>query len=143
MSADSTTPKDDVVVKQEEAKTEAKASDAKTTSKAKKTTGTTAKKKPAEKPAAAKVEAKPAKEETKAPAKKPAAKKTELKPELFLEYQGSAVSQDDLLDKVKADWTAGGHSMSNVKSLKIYIKPEDNKAYYVINDKYSGDVDMF
>ena len=122
-----TTSKEEVAVAKEEAKVAEKAPAAKEAAKA-------ADKKPA------------AKEETKsasAAPKKPAAKKAELKPEIFVEYQENAIAQNDLYEKVKADWTESGHRMANVKSLKIYVKPEDNKAYYVINDKYSGDVDLF
>ena len=131
-------------------KADSKTSDVKA-SKTKKTAGT---KKAAEKKTTAKTETKapekkaavkeePKPEEKKAAPKKPATKKPELKPEITLEYQNSAMNQEELMEKVKADWTAGGHRMSNVKVLKIYVKPEENKAYYVINDKYTGDVDLF
>lgn len=105
---------------------------------------------------AAKADAKPAekkaeKEETKA-AKKPAAKKTaakksekpELKPQVYIEYQGRQAADASVVDRVKAAFVASGHRVSSIKSLQIYIKPEEFKAYYVINDgKYTGDVDLF
>ena len=28
------------------------------------------------------------------------------------------------------------------KRLRLYIKPEDRKAYYVVNEKVSGSVDL-
>ena len=28
-------------------------------------------------------------------------------------------------------------------SLKLYLKPEDRAAYFVINDRYAGKVDLF
>ena len=31
----------------------------------------------------------------------------------------------------------------NKKMVNIYIKPEEYSAYYVINDKFSGRVDLF
>lgn len=53
-------------------------------------------------------------------------------------------SEAVVVDKVKAAFVASGHRVSSIKSLQIYIKPEENKAYYVINDnKYSGEVDLF
>ena len=30
-----------------------------------------------------------------------------------------------------------------IKTLNIYVKPEEYKAYYVINDKFFGSVDLF
>ena len=90
------------------------------------------------------------KDEAKA-AKKPAARKStkkadkpELKPEVFIEFQNRQASQATVVDKVKAAFVASGHRVSSIKSLQIYIKPEEFKAYYVINDnKYSGEVDLF
>lgn len=91
------------------------------------------------------------KDEAKA-AKKPAAKKStakkadkpELKPDVFIEFQNRQASEATVVDKVKAAFVASGHRVSSIKSLQIYIKPEEYKAYYVINDnKYSGEVDLF
>lgn len=70
--------------------------------------------------------------------------KPELKPEVFIEFQNRQVSESSVVDKVKAAFVASGHRVSSIKSLQIYIKPEEYKAYYVINDnKYSGEVDLF
>ena len=77
-------------------------------------------------------------------AKKEKAEKPELKPEVFIEYQHQQASQLSIVDKVKAAFVASGHRASSIKSLQIYIKPEEYKAYYVINDnKYNGEVDLF
>ena len=97
------------------------------------------------------VEKKADKDEAKA-AKKPAAKKAtakkadkpELKPEVYIEYQGRQAAEASVVEKVKAAFVASGHRASSIKSLQLYIKPEEFKAYYVINDnKYSGEVDLF
>ena len=37
---------------------------------------------------------------------------------------------------------AAGHRLSSIKSLDVYIKPEDYTAYYVINGKVTGKVWM-
>ena len=31
---------------------------------------------------------------------------------------------------------------SEMKSVVLYLKPEDNAAYYVINDEVSGKIDL-
>ena len=143
-----TTPKEEVAVTKEEAKVAEKAPAKKSPAKKTSKTTKTAEKEPAAKKTAKAADKKPAaKEETKAAStaapKKAPTKKAELKPEMFVQYQENTISQDDLYEKVKADWTEDGHRMSNVKSLKIYVKPEENKAYYVINEKYFGDVNLF
>lgn len=100
---------------------------------------------------AVKGEKKAEKEETKA-AKKSAAKKTatkkadkpELKPEIYLEYHGHQIEGTSVVEKVKESFVSSGHRVSSIKSLQIYMKPEEFKAYYVINDgKFTGDVDLF
>ena len=47
-----------------------------------------------------------------------------------------------MVEQVKAQWTAEGHRVSSIKSLEVYVKPEDNAAYYVINGKENGKVDL-
>lgn len=77
---------------------------------------------------------------------KKAAKKTVKEPaktEFIVEFQGNAASVANLEDKVKAQFVAEGHRAGCIKNLNIYIKPEDYKAYYVINDKFTGSVDLF
>lgn len=84
-------------------------------------------------------------EKAKATVKK-AAKKTVKEPaktEFIVEFQGNAASVANLEDKVKAQFVAEGHRAGCIKTLNIYIKPEDYKAYYVINDKFTGSVDLF
>ena len=34
------------------------------------------------------------------------------------------------------------HKRTPITSLKLYLKPEENAAYYVINEKDTGKVDM-
>ena len=72
----------------------------------------------------------------KATAPKAAAAK---KNELFIQFSGFEFSYDELLEKVKADYTAQT-GKKTITSTKLYVKPEDMKVYYVVNDKFMGDV---
>lgn len=69
----------------------------------------------------------------KAAAKAPKAEKAASAVKVFLEYQGKQMDMDAILEAVKA--TAG---VKSVKSLEVYVKPEDGAAYYVVNGKDSG-----
>lgn len=60
----------------------------------------------------------------------------------FVQFGGNEVGIDVIQEKVKADYVAAGHKESGIKDLKIYIKPEDNRAYYVVNKKYSASVSL-
>lgn len=67
--------------------------------------------------------------------RKTAAKKTtDAKTEVFIQYQGEESSISNIMEKVNAAWEAEGKKISAVKRVKLYVKPEDNKAYYVINE---------
>ena len=96
-------------------------------------------------------ETKPAetkKEETKKEeVKTEVVKKEPLTPEMFIQYDDPAGAQEanvaDIVAKVKAVYVAQGHRESSIKSLQIYMKPQMWKAYYVINHKIEGDVDLF
>ena len=67
-----------------------------------------------------------------------------VKTEIRLQLHGNDISLTDLEEKVKAQFVAEGHRAGCIKDLTIYAKPEENKAYYVINDsKFTGNVDLF
>lgn len=98
--------------------------------------------KTAEKPAAKKAAAKKAAPAKKAPAKR-AAKKAELKTEMFLQFAGKEYTEKELLQKVKDVWTKTlKNKVGDMKDVKIYLKPEESAAYYVINGDTTGRVDL-
>ena len=73
------------------------------------------------------------------PAVKPAVKKGD---EVFIQFGGSEWNSAELVEKAKAAFVAQGHRASTIKHLALYVKPEEQKAYYVINGKESGSVDL-
>lgn len=87
-----------------------------------------------------------AKKTVKKTAKKAVAKKEKevAKTEFVLQFNGAEVSLADLEERVKAKFVAEGHRAGCIRNLNIYVKPEEYKAYYVINDgKFSGQVEFF
>ncbi len=70
-------------------------------------------------------------------------KKADTKTEITVQFQGLEVAIASVEEKVKAQFVAEGHRASSIKSLNIYVKPEENSAYYVINEKETGRVDLF
>ncbi|MGN0316606.1 MAG: DUF6465 family protein [Lachnospira sp.] len=61
-----------------------------------------------------------------------------VKTEVYIQYADCQANEDTIvkmvMDQVKD---------IKVKSLKLYIKPEDNACYYVVNDTVEGKVDLF
>ena len=62
-----------------------------------------------------------------------------LAPEVYVEYSGKQYNITDLVDRAKADYRLT-HKVG-VQSCKVYIKPEEEAAYYVIN-KVSGKLSL-
>ena len=79
-------------------------------------------------------------EKTAAKAKTAAKKAAEDKAVVYVQYGDKEVVAKDVLEAVKADFKA--NNKGTVKTVKVYIKPEDNAAYYVVNDKVNGKVDL-
>lgn len=83
--------------------------------------------------------------EQKAPEKKaaPAKKVAETTEEkVVLQFSGKEISTEDIIKQIKAVWVEQGHRAGAIKKLEIYIKPEEFAAYYVINEKNSGKIDL-
>ena len=67
------------------------------------------------------------------------AKADNLKPELFIQHQGDEIALDTLVEAAKSDFHAG-KKRTLITGLKLYVKPEDRMAYYVINEKFEGKI---
>lgn len=120
--------------------------------------------KPAEKPAAVVAEEKPEakvveeKKEGKPEAKEVPAKKgkpgrkpgktaAKKKPvekveEVYVQFQELEITTKEIVDKAKQIYIAEGHRESSIKSLRLYIKPDEHMAYYVINEKMTGSIGL-
>ncbi len=91
-----------------------------------------------------KAEVKPAKKapaEKKAVAKKaPAAKKAAaVKAEIHVQFSGKSLSEADLVKMAQDVWQYDMNMKAeDFKSVEIYVKPEENTAYFVVNEKFQG-----
>lgn len=95
---------------------------------------------PAEAP---KTEAPKAEAKTEKAAKKPAAKKNAEKPaekkaadkasKVVIQFAGKEFNSEEIVEKCKAAYK--GDSRKQVKTIDVYVKPEESRAYYVVNGK--------
>lgn len=58
----------------------------------------------------------------------------DVKADVFVQFHGEEVSEKNIMKKVVAAWEAEGKKATAIKRVKLYIKPEDLKAYFVINE---------
>ena len=102
-----------------------------------------------------KVEAKKAVEEKKAvppkketakkaaPAKKEATVKAATKVSVNLQFAGKEYKAEDFEKMAKDVWQYDlGNKAADLKSVDLYVKPEENKVYYVMNGDVTGDFDI-
>ena len=97
-----------------------------------------AKKAPAKKAEAPKVEA-PKAEAKKAPAKKAEKKAAEVQAAVTVQFAGKSYSQADLVKIAKDVWEYDLlQKPADLKSVELYVKPEESLVYYVMNKEITG-----
>ena len=97
-----------------------------------------AKKAPVKKAEAPKVEA-PKAEAKKAPAKKAEKKAAEVQAAVTVQFAGKSYSQADLVKIAKDVWEYDLlQKPADLKSVELYVKPEESLVYYVMNKEITG-----
>ena len=79
----------------------------------------------------------------KAEAKKPARRTTKkaavVAEEIFVQYNGKEYTTKDVVANIKKAWIEmTGKKEEDIQDIKVYVKPEENKAYYVVNGEVEG-----
>lgn len=76
-----------------------------------------------------------------------AAKKVQEKKDaevkVVLQYAEKEAEASELVERVKKAWVDAGHRAGNIKSLDLYVKPEEAMVYFVVNGKETGQVELF
>lgn len=65
-----------------------------------------------------------------------------MKTTFYVEFYGQQIDQADLIKEAKSIWTKSGKKAADLKSLDLYVKPEEYKAYYVFNGDENGGFDL-
>lgn len=61
--------------------------------------------------------------------------------DFFIQYKSQEYLERDIVEKIKERCNADGTKISKTDTLSIYLKPEDNKAYYTYAD-VSGFIEL-
>lgn len=67
------------------------------------------------------------------------AKAENMKPEVYVQFQGGEISVNALAEAAKDDFHQT-KKRTRVTALKLYVKPEEFTAYYVINGDQEGKI---
>lgn len=74
-----------------------------------------------------------------APEKKATAKKAEVKSSLYVQFAGKSYAQEDFMKMAKDVWKYDlKQKASALESVDLYVKPEENMVYYVMNKEFTG-----
>lgn len=137
--------KDDVKVEAPKA-VEAKKAETKTVAKkaaAKPAAKKAPAKKAAAKPAAKKATAKKTSEKATLAAKAAEAKKANPKCAYTVQFGEKSYTTDDFAKMASDVWVYDyDKKASELKTVQMYVKPEESKVYYVFNDKITGSFDI-
>ena len=66
-----------------------------------------------------------------------------IKQQLILQFNGQDADLSAIEANVKQAWKDAGNKVADIASLDIYVKPQEGKAYYVVNKETEGVVDLF
>lgn len=63
-----------------------------------------------------------------------------IKTDVITQSAGIEVSSEDIIARVKALWQEQGNKVKDITKIDVYLKPEEKKAYYVINGDKTGEI---
>jgi hypothetical protein len=61
---------------------------------------------------------------------------------IVVQFQNKDRKTDELLQLIRQDVLSKGFSEADFAKIDVYIKPEEHKVFYVINDEVNGSIDF-
>lgn len=71
------------------------------------------------------------------------AEKNVAKPQIFVQFYNNEINMDAIIEKVNKAYVAEGNEAKEDDQYRIYVKPEENMVYYVVNDSYASGVVLY
>lgn len=60
----------------------------------------------------------------------------------FIQHDGMNVNLKDIEGRVRSIWRENGNLMKDISRLELYVKPEEKRVYFVINEIFTGSVSL-
>ncbi|WP_353047657.1 DUF6465 family protein [Exiguobacterium sp. s163] len=60
----------------------------------------------------------------------------------FIQHDGMNVNLKDIEGRVRSIWREKGNLMKDISRLELYVKPEEKRVYFVINEIFTGSVSL-
>lgn len=61
---------------------------------------------------------------------------------IVIQFGNSERKADDILKSIKEDAISKGIQDNDFSKVDVYVKPEEHKVFYVVNDEVNGSVDF-
>ena len=65
-----------------------------------------------------------------------------MKTNIVVQSYGLEVTEQEIVNMVKEQWVKEGNFVKDIKTLNLYVKPDERKVYWVINEEYTGEIDI-
>lgn len=62
------------------------------------------------------------------------------KKNIMIQYQGRERSEENLLNLIKQDALSKGIKEEEITEVDVYVKPEEQSVFYVVNKDLSGQI---
>lgn len=69
-------------------------------------------------------------------------KQPETAVNFYIQYQSQEYLEKDIIERIKEKCKEEGTTPLDLKTLSIYLKPEEQKAYYTFNENGNGFIDL-
>lgn len=53
----------------------------------------------------------------------------------IIQYGGKDIDLKDVEKQIREEWKNSGRLVKEIKELHVYVKPEENMCYYVVNEE--------
>ena len=69
--------------------------------------------------------------------------KAEVQTTLYIQHGGKEVKTEEILLRINREWENLGYDVKDLKNMDLYVKPEEDKVFYVINSDVTGSISLF
>ncbi len=65
-----------------------------------------------------------------------------MKSNCYLQCFGKDIEVNEITKIAKEEWKNSGNMVKDIKTLDVYVKPEEGACYYVVNSEITGSFEI-
>lgn len=67
---------------------------------------------------------------------------SKMKMNFYVQYMGKEYNEQEIVNQIKQDWKNEGNKIGDMRTLDVYLKVEEGKAYYIINGTINKELSL-